>query len=200
VLRLIDASISEGSTTVETGAGISTVLFALRGARHTCVVPDPAEADRIRDYCDARGIAHAGVEFVLDQSARVLPRLALHDVDLALIDGCHGFPSPMIDWYYLAPMLRAGGLVVIDDTNIWTCDLLRRFLLADDEWSLERDFPLRAAAFRKTRAFTESREWLSQPFVVERSHVPPRSLAAFLLRSGRFGELARHVARRLRRH
>jgi len=40
---LIDEHIDSESKTLETGAGVSTVLFALKGTQHTCIVPDQAQ-------------------------------------------------------------------------------------------------------------------------------------------------------------
>lgn len=45
-----------GARTLETGAGLSTVLFAAWGCQHLCIVPYPREAEAIRDYCDQHGI------------------------------------------------------------------------------------------------------------------------------------------------
>ena len=57
VLEAIDAAVRPGWQTLETGAGVSTVLFALRGAEHVCVTPAAAEVERIRAWCAPRGIA-----------------------------------------------------------------------------------------------------------------------------------------------
>lgn len=43
VLEFIDCQVQKSSVTLETGAGISTILFALKGADHTCIVPDAEE-------------------------------------------------------------------------------------------------------------------------------------------------------------
>jgi hypothetical protein len=59
-LGIIDRTISAGDRTLETGSGYSTILFALKSARHTCVVPQGQEVERIRAYCDARGISTDG--------------------------------------------------------------------------------------------------------------------------------------------
>ncbi|GAG00860.1 unnamed protein product, partial [marine sediment metagenome] len=39
VLYFIDKNVDETSKTLETGIGVSTILFALKGAHHTCVTP-----------------------------------------------------------------------------------------------------------------------------------------------------------------
>src|SRR3989442_7196269 len=46
-LHLIGQNVNPGSHTLETGAGISTILFAIKYAHHTCIVPDGDLADRI---------------------------------------------------------------------------------------------------------------------------------------------------------
>jgi hypothetical protein len=35
-----------------------------------------------------------------------------------------------MDWFYIAERLGRGGIVLADDTWIWTCDVLARFLAA----------------------------------------------------------------------
>ena len=67
VLRFIDAHVGPGSRTLETGSGVTTVLFAMKGAHHTCVVPFADESvrnssaaagiDHEITYCKCRGIA-----------------------------------------------------------------------------------------------------------------------------------------------
>src|SRR5215831_3071645 len=47
VLRFIAAHVKPGMSTLETGAGQTTVAFALAGAHHICITPDQAQVDRI---------------------------------------------------------------------------------------------------------------------------------------------------------
>jgi len=43
-------SLSEGDRTLETGAGVSTLILALRGCEHTAVTPRADEIEAIRLY------------------------------------------------------------------------------------------------------------------------------------------------------
>lgn len=167
-LRFIDRHVSAGSRTLETGSGLSTVLFAYRGTRHTCVTPWQLEVARITKHCNDHGIQTDGVTFAVGSSDEILPSL-LHagPLDLVLIDGGHGFPLPFVDWLYSAPRLEVGGLVVIDDTHLWTGAILRDFLSLDPDWKLEALFA-RGAAFRKVNEF-RNKEWNEQPYTLRQS-------------------------------
>jgi methyltransferase family protein len=203
MLTIIERLVGPGSRTLETGAGYSTVIFAARGCAHTCIQPDPDQAETIRHFCAEQGVSTDGVRFILEGSEQALPNLGATDLDLVLIDGRHGFPAPMIDWAYTAPMLRVGGLLIIDDTQLWTGDLLRRFLLAEPDWELAEEDAPRAAVFRKISACAGAKEWDDQPYVVARSRwvVPRRGLelAPLFVREGRTSEVITLTRRWLRR-
>jgi predicted O-methyltransferase YrrM len=164
VLRFIDSEIGDGSRTLETGAGLSTIIFALRRAEHTCIVPDQDQVDRIRSYCRDRAIPLDRVTFHLAPSEEVLPRLEDGNLDLVLIDGRHAFPTPFLDWYYAARLMKLGGLVVVDDTQLWTGRVLREFLSLEPEWRLEREFA-KTVVFRKLKDGGHAKEWTDQPFL-----------------------------------
>src|SRR6185503_8457497 len=157
---------------------------------------------RIRAHCEAAGVPLDTVEFVVAASERALPGLERHDLDLVLIDGRHGFPAPMLDWYYTAPMLRIGGLLVLDDTQLWTvrlvCDVLRR----EPEWRLHRELP-KTAVFVKLAENAENKEWTDQRHVCEQTDAMARltqyrrrrETAIALLRHGRLVTFARALGR-----
>jgi hypothetical protein len=124
-----------GNRTLETGLGVSTVLFAAWGTEHTCVVPDQSEVDSVREYMRRLDISDERVQFRVGSSDEVLPTLDASDLDLVLIDGSHAFPLPIIDWYYAAGGLRRGGVLVLDDTNMESVKLgLTPFLAKDPRW------------------------------------------------------------------
>ena len=110
------------------------------------------------------------VRFVVGRSEVVLPGMDLPPLDLAIIDGGHGMPVPFVDWCYLAPRIKVGGVLLVDDTQIWTSRTLTEFLRAEWSWDVIGTFR-KAVAFRKT-AETILTDWGGQPFVAARSAPP----------------------------
>src|SRR5918992_5227680 len=94
-LEWLEGHVEPGMATLETGAGSSTIVFAARGAEHEAVTPEAAEEERIRSTCERLGVDDGGVRFLLGSSHTVLPRWQARPLDLALIDGAHGFPYPI---------------------------------------------------------------------------------------------------------
>jgi predicted O-methyltransferase YrrM len=102
-------------------------------------------------------------------SEQVLPSLSNAGLlDLVLIDGGHGFPIPFVDWLYCAPRVRIGGIVIVDDTQLWTGEVLSDIIRADPDWELDTEF-VRGVAFRKIAEF-RNKEWNEQPYVLARSN------------------------------
>lgn len=168
-LLFISRSVGKGSKTLETGAGCSTVLFALLGTQHTCIVPDRPLTERIVAFCQQKGIPTSGLNFIVDVSERALPRLEEKDFDLGLIDGRHGFPQPFLDWYYVAERLKIGGYVIIDDLHVWVCETLMHFLMAEKkDWKLVHE-SLGGCAVQKLGNGTQNNDYEYQPYVARRS-------------------------------
>lgn len=197
-IRFLAAHVPQDAVTLETGAGLSTAMFALLGARHTCITPDAGEVRRIGDFCRAAGIPTGALGFEVDYSESVLPRLKGPPLDFVLIDGGHGFPMPIIDWYYSAIHLKEGGVVLIDDTHLWSVSILVDMLKSDDGWAHMGRVGRRTHAFRKTAPFAY-KEFCFQPHVVRKSRLASattRLLTAFdLVRAGDFAEFGRRLRR-----
>jgi predicted O-methyltransferase YrrM len=168
-LSFIDTHVDAGMVTLETGAGVSTVLFAARGARHTAIAPAAEEFLRIRRFCAENGVSLDDVTLLDAKSEAVLPALDMGALDLVLIDGSHAFPAPFVDWLYTAGSLKVGGHLVVDDIQLWTGHVLRRFLEEEPGWVLRHAHAGRFAVFVKSRPFTGLPEWTEQPFVTKRS-------------------------------
>jgi hypothetical protein len=170
VLNYIFACVDTGFKTLETGCGVSTIVFALKQTMHFAITPSADEMERIKQYCVERGISVQRVFFRIGKSEDVLPGFEHRDFDLVLIDGCHAFPLPFLDWFYLSQRLKVSGLLVVDDTQLWPCRTLCDFLMAEPEWGVESVFD-RSMVFRKLKNIP-AKEWTQQLFVDVRSNRP----------------------------
>lgn len=145
VLEWIYDNLNDGSVTVETGCGYSTIVFALRSQRHLVVSPAESEHGRILEWMQRNRVKTSGIEFFPQPSQRALPEITGNNrlekaVDMVLIDGEHAFPSPFIDWYYLADTVKEGGFIVVDDTQLVTGKILKDFLSMErGRWRLEKE-------------------------------------------------------------
>jgi hypothetical protein len=182
LITFLDKTLYSGMNCVETGAGISTIVFAMHGVVHKSIMPDVELATRISDFCDSNEIDTSNLSFYLGPSENILPDLELEELDIVLIDGRHGFPAPFIDWYYTAPALKIGGLVIIDDTDLWTGKVLRDFLDEDEHWEIVQDIDAKAAVFRKKGEGSHMREWHQQAFVRNHSRHQSENKAACAMR------------------
>ncbi len=179
VLHMMAEHINPSSRTLETGAGLTTVLFALKGACHTCIVPDQELVDRIKGYCDQHQISIDRIDFRISRSENLLPYLQVTDLDMVLIDGGHGFPVPIIDWYFTVEKLKIGGQLIIDDTHLWTGRILKEFLLCEPEWELVQEWQ-KTAVFKKLKDGSQLKEWGGQPYTVLNSELSGSVLSKFV--------------------
>ena len=170
--------VQHGSRTLETGAGVSTVLFTGWGCDHLCVVPAPDQREGILAYCAEHGIDPRSLSFDLRGSEWALPTLA-PDVsyDLVFIDGNHGFPLPIIDWFYGAAHLRQGGIVVFDDFQLPQVSFwLEWFLDRDPRWE-NLQSTSKWTAYRRHSSGPLGEIQTQQPFLESRDSQSPRSVS-----------------------
>ena len=151
-LAWLEEHVRPGMATLETGAGASTLVFAAGGAVHEAVTPDPEEERRIRAQAAEREIDASGVTFLVGPSERVLPAWEPRELDLVLLDGAHGFPYPILDWWQLAPHLRVGGAMLLDDAYLPAVAAIVDHARSSDAWELEDAVSFRTARIRKLRA------------------------------------------------
>jgi predicted O-methyltransferase YrrM len=213
-LRFIYENVGAESTTLETGCGLSTAVFALTGSRHTVIAPAPSEFEITKAYCRDRGISTNQIAFITEPSQKVLPGLESAPLDLVLIDGGHGFPTPYVDWFYTAGKLKKGGYLIIDDIWVWSCQILRDFLSEQPEWEFVAEYDGRTTVFRKLENGSEWLEWTQQPRVARGGRIkwidgrlimegPPTGGVAALkrvvgdLKRGDFKIVAAKIGRRL---
>jgi predicted O-methyltransferase YrrM len=166
--RFLFDSVSDQSKTLETGSGISTLVFALRQTRHIAITPSAEEVANIRSYAAANQISLGRVDFVIEPSDRYLPRCEASDLDLVLIDGKHAFPWPIIDWFFTADKLKQNGIVVLDDLQMTSVSMLGDFLREDPHWHLERALGRRTLILKKVSQSVHDVAWHMQPYITRR--------------------------------
>ena len=148
--RLRDWVTREGAVrTIEIGLGYGvSALFVCEGlrtngdptARH--VVVDPYQATRFAN-CGLQFLEEAGVaalvEYHPEQSQIALPRFVGEgrSFDLAFVDGNHRFDGVFLDLVYLGRLLRAGGIVFLDDYQLPAVARAASFFVKNLGWTLE---------------------------------------------------------------
>jgi hypothetical protein len=169
VLRFIRANLKSSMRTLETGAGQTTVAFAIAGTHHVCITPDRAQAERIRSYCSEHGITDT-ITFIHDSSDVALASgQGIPDViDFVLIDGAHRFPFPILDWHFTERRVPVGGIVAVDDYPMPSVRILHDFLLGEEEWELIRSFQA-TSFFRRKRETLNEWDWADQK--INKSHL-----------------------------
>ncbi|MDT7542564.1 MAG: hypothetical protein QOE33_2468 [Acidobacteriota bacterium] len=171
VLDFIMENIPPDASTLETGCGLSTVLFASRSAHHVVITPAREEFETVLRFCAENNIETDALDFREGASELILPSLDVKPLDLVLIDGRHGFPAPFIDWFYTAGKLKIGGLMIVDDCWLWTGKVLSDLLSEQPQWEQVRDFDGRTSAFRKLDERSEWGDWTDQPYVYRNGYV-----------------------------
>lgn len=161
--RLIFDTAKPGIRTLETGIGLSTVIFALGGSDHVTIAPFQDEIDELSKYAHRRNINLSKVTFIASGSEAVLPEMT-GDLDSVFIDGMHAFPWPILDWFFTADRLKVGGLIILDDTQLPPVAILSEFLRADSpRWQLINTPGGRTDVFRKL-APAHDVAWHEQPW------------------------------------
>ena len=148
-LEWLERNVEPGWATLETGSGASTIVLASRGARHEAVTPDAGEEERIRGRCSELGVDTGLLTFRIGPSHEVLAGWQPRTLDLVLIDGAHGFPYPILDWWHVAAHVRVGGTVLLDDAYLPAVASIVDFARASDAWRVDDAVSFRTARLTK---------------------------------------------------
>ncbi len=140
----------EGATrTVEVGLGyaISALhvcegLLVSGGPDAGHVALDPFQATRFSNlglqFLEEAGVSGM-VEHLAETSEAALPRLLGEGrrFDLAFVDGNHRFDGVFVDLFYLARLVRPGGVVFLDDYQLPAVERAASFFVTNLGWKLE---------------------------------------------------------------
>lgn len=139
VLKFLAELPPSPGTSVETGCGHSTVVLANVFATHISVNPDLTSNRLVGEFVESH-FGVSGLRHVATSSDQGLPRLVDEGcrVDLALIDGNHSHPFPLLDFHYMDQMLSRDGLLLIDNTEIHAVQELTLYLEFESAYQFEQ--------------------------------------------------------------
>jgi Methyltransferase domain len=182
ILRGMQQWVSRTSLTIETGCGHTTVALSALAKRHISVTPDQRTCRAIEAYMDQKGLSRSNLSFLEESSGTALPKLSLSEkLDFAYIDGCHGYPFPALDWHFIDPHLKVGGIMAFDNTEIPTVKYHCDFLDANRSYALMQTLVFKdwggysVQLYRKEH--DEDREWDFQAFNEKKLSTSRRSFA-----------------------
>ncbi len=164
--------------TVETGCGKSTILLSNVSREHLVfAVDDTAEENGSIAYFRGCPAFQADrTRLVLGPTQATVPSFQFdRQIDLAFLDGPHGYPFPELEYAFIYPHLRPGAILVVDDIHIPTIYRLFEFLREDDMFTLI-EVVQTTAFLRRTEAPALDRHgdgWWLQKFNTKRFPVNP---------------------------
>lgn len=168
----------DASRTIEVGLGYGiSALHICEGllengdaaARHLAI--DPHQATRFAD-CALQFLEDAGladmVELVSEGSQLVLPRFVPEgrSFDLAFVDGNHRFDGVFLDLVYLGRLVRAGGVVFVDDFDLPAVARAVSFCVTNLGWTLEESAEAELHRWAVLRT-SSSLDWRDYDYFVE---------------------------------
>lgn len=141
---------------IETGAGLSTLLFLAREpARLVSIAPDAELQSRIFAAAEQFAVNVRPLEFVCAGSQDALPEITRNQrFNCALIDGDHSFPMVFVDFFYMNRALGAKSSLTIDDVHLGSGRELFQVVRAQPEFEI--DFLVwKTVVFRKIKELPE---------------------------------------------
>ncbi len=158
---------------METGCGKSTILLSHFSLNHQVFTYDDRSETHssVAYFADCPLFRPEHVTTVFGSTQVTLPGFHFGEpIDLAFLDGPHAYPFPELEYFYVYPHLRPGGLLVIDDIHIPTIHRLHTFLREDSMFELVR-VEMTTAFFTRTSEptfFPLGDGWEHQRFNINR--------------------------------
>lgn len=128
-------SIGEVRNTAETGTGKTTLLFSHISRNHLVFALDNWKSMSV--VKNSSIFLAENVSFIEGPTQKTLPVFDFDaKLDIVLLDGPHGYPFPELEYFYFYPLIRTGGLLMIDDIAIPSIYNMFSVLKADKMWHL----------------------------------------------------------------
>ena len=161
---------------LETGCGRTTVMLSNISRKHLCFCIDDRNIQQhnrstTSSVCFAIDNTYFNqdrVSFVFGPTQRTIRNYEFGEtlLDFVFLDGPHAFPFVEMEYYFLYPHIRHGGILGIDDIQIPNIANLFRFLRDDAMWNLISVVE-NTAFFERTKAPTfdpEGDYWKGQGY------------------------------------
>lgn len=192
-------SIQPVRASMETGSGKTTLLFSHMSHCHKVFALDSGSGS-VANVRNSPLFRSATVEYVEGPTQRTLPAYDFDGpLDVALLDGPHGYPFPDLEYFFVYPHIRTGGILMLDDIHIPTIRRMFEILRADAMWEEVRVCG-NLAILRRTGVEgigTEEDGWWKQGYnrpLVDRTEAFHRDMATG---TGRMLRSARNTFRRV---
>ena len=153
VLKAIFRHCSKLSIThsLETGSGKSTILFSHISPDHKVFTLDEGNGS-IEKVKKSPLFKNESTVFIEGPTQITLAKFNFsYKLQVALLDGPHGYPFPDLEYYYIYPHLEKGSILIIDDIDIPSVHNMFKFLKSDKMFSLI-EVVKTTAFFRRTDA------------------------------------------------
>lgn len=136
--------------TMETGTGLSTILFSHISMNHKVFALNDRNMTNVKT---CKIFNSQNVEFIEGPTQKTLPFYNFSSkFSVVLLDGPHGYPFPELEYYYTYQHIENSGILIIDDIRIPTIHNLFSFLKEEDMFELLEVVGGNTAFFRRTSA------------------------------------------------
>jgi predicted O-methyltransferase YrrM len=153
---------------IETGAGLSTILFLLSNPEKQITINKDYDGFRKRFdiQLNTMDIETKNFEYINDLSENCFLDLIKNKsnrFNIALIDGSHTYFNVFCDFHYIDQMLDDGGVLFIDDTCLSSVDLLKNVIIEEPNYKFNAEIG-KLACF--TKLYTENKnEWIDFNYI-----------------------------------
>ncbi|ACD84119.1 glycosyltransferase family 2 protein [Candidatus Methylacidiphilum infernorum] len=147
--------IPQGSKTIEVDGVVATLVFLNKKMDHTALFSKAEGEEILQEYLKSKNREVDSLKILRGPTEERLAELKETGFDAAVMHGKKGFPYPFVEFLFLSKLLKAKGLLVVNDTFGYGCSLLCQYLLSlEKEWKLEKTFS-GSMVFRKLKNLSQ---------------------------------------------